>query len=101
MRLSGTLSLALPGANTLTLTLSGASDDKGKDTAGTLGLRITMPGMAMAPVRVALRGRAGYYRGTLILPMFGAYVARVDLVAGRGRWQGGMPLLVPLVIAGT
>ncbi len=43
-----------------------------------------MPGMAMAPLRVALRERAGRYRGVITLPMFGAYVARVVLVAERG-----------------
>jgi len=101
VRLSGTLYPALPGANTLTLTLSGMTDEGGKDAASSLGLRVTMPGMAMAPVRVVLRGRTGRYRGTVTLPMFGAYVAHVVLVTGRGHWQGTMPLLVPLLVTGT
>ncbi len=100
MHVSGTLYPALPGANTLTLTLSGTARGRGKDTAGTLGLRVTMPGMAMAPLRVALRERAGRYRGVITLPMFGAYVARVVLVAEQGQWQGTMRVLVPLLVRG-
>jgi len=100
VHLSGTLYPALPGANTLTLTLSGMAHPRGADTVGTLGLRVTMPGMVMAPVRVALRERDGHYRGTLTLPMFGVYVARVVLVARREQWQGTMRVRVPLLVTG-
>jgi hypothetical protein len=100
-RLSGTLYPALPGANALTLTRSGAPTARGAVTAGTLGLRVTMPGMAMPPIQATLRGHGSRYRGTLVLPMFGRYLAQVVLVVDGRRWQGAMPLLVPLVVTGT
>jgi hypothetical protein len=100
-RLAGTLYPALPGANMLTLTRKAAPTERGAAARGMLRLRVTMPGMAMLPIQVTLWGQGDRYRGTLVLPMFGSYLARVVLVAGGRRWQGAMPLLVPLVVTGT
>jgi hypothetical protein len=33
--------------------------------------------------------------------MFGRYLAQVVLIEGGRRWQGAMPLLVPLVVTST
>jgi hypothetical protein len=59
-------------------------------------MSITMPGMAMRPLRATLRGQAGRYRGTVVLPMFGTYLARVLLATPHGQRQGTLRLDVPL-----
>jgi hypothetical protein len=99
MRIHGALYPALPGVNALDLTLRGAARGVDAVGPGTLELNVVMPGMAMRPVRVTLRGRNGRYWGNLALPMFGRYVARVVLVTPRGHWRGTMNLAVPLTLS--
>ena len=99
VRVHGSLYPALPGVNTLDLTLRGAARMVDAIGPGRLDLNVVMPGMVMRPVRVTLRGRNGRYRGNLSLPMFGGYVARVVLVTPGGQWRGTMDLAVPLTLS--
>lgn len=92
VRLRGTLYPALPGVNMLSLRNS--TRDGG---TGRLEVVVTMPGMAMRPVHATLTPHQDRYQGTVTLPMFGRYVARIVLMTPRGRGQGTIPLVVPLV----
>lgn len=98
IKLGGALYPALPGANTLHLRVEAAAST-GAGARGTLTLRIVMPGMAMRPIRVTLHEYVGEYRGTIVLPMFGLYIARVVLATPRRQWHGMMRLEVPLVLS--
>jgi hypothetical protein len=80
---------SLPGANTVRLH-SGVPA-----TAGSLTLTASMPGMFMPPIRVMLDARAGGYIGTVILPMFGDYLAVLALRSPVGRATGNMSLHLP------
>ncbi len=94
-RVSGTLYPALPGANTLYLRV----ENPGSGGAGMVGraeVAASMPGMAMRPAMATLVGRAGGYQGTIALPMFGHYAARIVMVTRQGRRQGTLRLDVPL-----
>ncbi len=93
--LQGTLYPALPGVNRLSLRVIGARS-MGMGTAGVLTLRVLMPGMSMRPIDVALHEQTRQYRGVVVLPMFGSYIAHVLLVTPRGRWHGLLRLDVPL-----
>jgi hypothetical protein len=94
VRLAGTLYPALPGPNTLRLTVLGPL---GAALRGArLSLVITMPGMAMAPLRAPLPARGQGYGGAVTLPMLGRYRAAVALTTPAGRYSGALTLAVPL-----
>jgi hypothetical protein len=87
----GTLYPSIPGPNTLSLKVHGA-------TAKTEGPRIsiTMPGMRMVPIMITLAPKGDAYSGTVQLPMLGYYQAVVSLVVGTQVVTGTMQLAVPL-----
>jgi len=90
-RVSGMLYPALPGVNTLHLRV----ENRGSGIAGAVGraeVAALMPGMAMRPAMATLVERAGAYRGTIALPMFGRYAARIVVVTRQGRRQGMLAL---------
>lgn len=92
---SGTLYPALPGPNTLRLTLrrtSGAT----LLPAGQVRAVVTMPGMAMPPVAATLTAHGRSYAGAIRLPMFGAYRARLVVRTPAGRYTGAVAVTVPL-----
>ena len=93
--LQGTLYPTLPGANRLYLRVTGARSVSA-GTTGVLTLRVLMPGMPMRPIDVALHEQGRQYRGVVVLPMFGSYIAHVLLVTPRQRWHGLLRLDVPL-----
>ena len=93
--LQGTVYPDLPGANRLSLGVTGARS-MGTGTAGVLTLRVLMPGMSMRPIDIALHEQGRQYRGVVVLPMFGSYIAHVLLVTPRRRWHGLLRLDVPL-----
>ena len=89
--LSGDLYPGLPGPNSLELHAAPPRSD------GRIDLIATMPGMRMVPARAQLILHGGAYRGTVSLPMFGAYVAH--LRAGKSNGLAGtVRLLVPLTL---
>jgi hypothetical protein len=94
VRLAGTLYPAYPGRNTLRLAAQGraGAPAPGKRVALVAG----MPGMAMAPIRATLVARDHHYVGTLRLPMFGAYRARVVMDTPAGRAKGTLTLTLSL-----
>jgi len=95
-RLRGTLYPALPGANTVRL----RTEDLGGEDTGAPGraeIVAAMPGMAMHPVTTTLAAHAGRYQGTIALPMFGRYTARIVVTTRRGRRHGTLTLDVPLM----
>ncbi len=94
-RVRGTLYPALPGANTLRLRVDGAGDPGAPER---VEVAATMLGMAMRPVTTTLVACDGRYQGTIALPMFGRYAARVVVVTRRGRWRGTLTLDVPLAL---
>ncbi len=96
-RVSGTLYPALPGVNMLHLRIEGPGG-RGAGVAGRLEVAASMPGMAMSPTMATLVERVGDYQGTIALPMFGRYVARIVVVTPRGRRQGTLTLDVPLAL---
>ena len=89
--LSGNLYPGLPGPNTIELHASPPTQ------ARHLDLVATMPGMQMVPARARLTLRHGAYRGTVALPMFGGYLARLSVVGSDGI-TGTVRLLVPLAL---
>ena len=94
LQLSGTLYPSLPGQNTLRLAVRGPSP--AALHGAHLSVRITMPGMAMAPIRATLRARGRAYNGAVVLPMLGRYRAAVALTTPAGRSSGVVTLTVPL-----
>ncbi len=95
VELQGTVYPALPGVNRLYLRVTDARP-MGTGTAGVLTLRVLMPGMSMRPIDVTLHEHTRQYRGAVVLPMFGSYIAHVLLVTPRRRWHGLLRLDVPL-----
>jgi hypothetical protein len=93
--LHGTLSPGLPGANTVQLTIHGLAAIA---SSPSLTMVATMPGMPMAPVTARLRARHGAYSGVVVLPMFGAYTARLTLERGGALRHGTAQLSVPLTL---
>jgi len=95
--LRGTISPSLPGLNTLTLRI----DLPGGRVAwgGHVSLVLTMPGMAMLPVRATLTASSQGYRGSAIVPMFGRYRAQVDATTASGRYHGAVSVALPLTFA--
>ncbi len=93
--LTGTLYPAYPGRNTLRLRLE--SPDQAALARSSISLEVTMPGMAMPPIRVVLHGQGGRASGVLTLPMFGVYRAQVVVVTPSGRATGvlALPLSLP------
>jgi hypothetical protein len=93
----GTLSPSLPGVNTITLSLRppGRLAARG----GLVSLVLSMPGMAMRPVKATLIASSEGYRGSAILPMFGRYRAQVDASTADGRYTGALSLTLPLTLS--
>jgi hypothetical protein len=89
--LNGNLYPGLTGPNTIELHATPPT------SANHLDLVATMPGMQMVPARTRLTLRGGAYRGTVTLPMFGGYLARLSVV-GSGGITGTVHLLVPLAL---
>jgi len=97
VRVSGTLYPALPGLNTLRLTLRRASGvPVGTAPAEQVAVVVTMPGMAMPPVTATLTAHGRAYAGVMRLPMFGDDQARLVVGAPAGRDTGAIALTVPL-----
>ena len=94
LRLAGTVYPTMPGPNTVRVVVSGPS--AGRSLKGRVELIATMSGMAMRPARATLVPRHGAYSGVLTLPMFGRYVARIDVVTPVGRIAGKMVIDIPL-----
>jgi hypothetical protein len=94
--LNGILSPSLPGVNTIRLTirLPGRQPARG----GRVHLVLTMPGMAMPPVRATLVARHHGFGGSVALPMFGDYRAQVDADLDGGRYRGSLNMRLPLVL---
>jgi len=97
VRVSGTLYPALPGANTLRLRVVGP-DGGDADATGRAEVAAVMPGMAMRATTTVLTGHAGWYQGTIALPMFGRYAARLVVLTPRGRRHGTLVLEMPLAL---
>jgi len=95
-RVRGTLYPALPRANTLRLRVDGAG--VGAAASGRMEVAAAMPGMAMRPATATLAARGGRYQGTIVLPMFGRYAARVVVVTPRARRRGTLTLDAPLTL---
>lgn len=95
--LDGTLSPSLPGLNTISLRilLPGRRVARG----GQLHVVLSMPGMAMVPVRATLTANSHGYRGRVVLPMFGRYRAQVDALTPGGRYTGAVILTLPLTLS--
>jgi hypothetical protein len=95
--LGGTLSPGLPGLNTISLRilLPGRRVARG----GRVSLVLSMPGMAMRPVRATLTTRGHGYRGRVAVPMFGCYRAQVEAATASGRYTGTLSLTLPLAFA--
>ena len=96
-RVSGTLYPALPGVSMLHLWVTNPGG-RGGGVTGRLEVAASMPGMAMPPATATLVERVGDYQGTIALPMFGRYVARIIVVTRRGRRHGAVTLDVPLAL---
>jgi hypothetical protein len=94
---AGTVRPSLPGMNTLSLRilLPGRRAAQG----GTVTLALSMPGMAMLPEQATLTASGGSYRGSVVLPMFGRYRARVAAVLAGDRYTGSLGLVLPLTLA--
>lgn len=94
-RLVGTLYPAYPGRNTLRLRLEGANP--ALEARSSIVLEVTMPGMAMTPLRVTLHDQGGWANGVFTLPMFGIYQAQVRVVSPLGHATGilDLPLSLP------
>ena len=95
--LHGTLYPGFPGANTIQITapdLGGMADG----ASAYIDVVATMPGMRMIPVSARLQAHNGAYSGTLPLPMFGVYTARLTLVHGAEHQHGTAQLSLPLTI---
>ncbi len=90
VRIRGTLYPAYPGRNTLRLVLQRHGRARGGGVS--LALVVTMPGMAMAPIRVHLRGHDDRYSCAITLPMFGTYRARITVVTPDGPATGTITL---------
>ncbi|MCA1598267.1 MAG: hypothetical protein LC769_04475 [Chloroflexi bacterium] len=90
----GTLYPAYPGRNTLHLVIRW----HGRPLSPTAPLTLvaTMRGMAMRPIQATLVARGGSYAGTVTLPMFGAYQARIAVVTPHGRAHGTLTLRLSL-----
>ena len=86
------LSPTLPGINTLTLTLPALPN--GVPAGAPLRLSITMPGMAMPPIKAELVPRGIEYSGAVRLPMFGYYKASLVLGSGSRHYSGSMALVL-------
>jgi hypothetical protein len=95
--LGGTLSPGLPGLNTISLRilLPGRRVARG----GRVSLVLSMPGMAMRPVRATLTASSGDYHGRVAVPMFGRYRAQVEAATASGRYTGIFGLTLPLAFA--
>ena len=95
LRVTGTLAPTLPGPNTVQLVVRGRAG--ATVPASHVGLVVTMPGMAMRPIKVALVSQGHGYAGVIRLPMFGFYRAAVVVTARAGRYMGGFTLEIPLL----
>jgi hypothetical protein len=94
--LTGTLSPSLPGLNTLTLRLHVPDRQAARD--GQIELEISMPGMAMRPIRAILAMNSHGFSGYAALPMFGRYRAQMQASIGGRRYMGEFLLTVPLTL---
>ena len=92
--MTGTLAPTLPGPNTLHLVVSGRAGVAVQ--ASHVGLVVTMPGMAMRPIKATLVSRGHGYAGVIRLPMFGYYRAAVVVTGRAGRYTGALTLEIPL-----
>jgi len=98
VRVDGTLYPALPGPNTLRLTLRRASGATA--SAARVTVVVTMPGMDMPPVAATLAAHGRAYTGVIRLPMFGDYQARLVVRTPAGkRYMGVIALTAPLDVA--
>ena len=92
-QLRGALYPGFPGPNTLTIIAPAGPP------SGYLELVVSMPGMPMKPVSARIPTAKAGYQGTIVLPMFGDYVATVTLVRGGNRQVGTARLSLPLSIS--
>jgi len=94
VQVSGTLSPALPGLNTLRLSVrrSPGADVRARQVMAT----VTMPGMDMPPIVATLAPHGHGYAGVIRLPMFGEYRASLVVRALAGRYTGIVALTIPL-----
>jgi len=98
VRVDGTLYPALPGPNTLRLTLRRASGATA--SAARVTVVVTMSGMDMPPVAATLAAHGRAYTGVIRLPMFGDYQARLVVRTPAGkRYTGVIALTAPLDVA--
>jgi hypothetical protein len=94
--LNGTISPSLPGLNTMSLNIMPARRQVA--WGGQVTLVITMPEMAMPPVRATLSATRQGYRGMVALPMFGTYRVQADASTGAGQYTGAFSLTLPLTL---
>jgi len=92
MRVVGTLFPDYPGPNTVRLVVTGSS---GRG-ARWINLTVTMPGMAMPPVRARMAARDGRSSAVLALPMFGVYRMEVAVRTQGRPATGVVTLTLPL-----
>lgn len=93
--ITGTLSPSLPGSNTIHVSI--VLPRYQPALGGAVSMELTMPGMAMPPVRTTLQARSDGYCGTISLPMFGTYRAQVDALLKHRRHRGTLNVTVPLI----
>ena len=89
-RVAGTLDPSIPGANAIRLAAPGGH------ASGRLVVRVTMPGMAMAPIAATLTAHGGGFTGRVTLPMFGTYRADMTLRHAGRSVRGTATLEIPL-----
>lgn len=94
LRLSGADYPAYPGRNVINLSVRRGGIRLAPGTH--IALSVTMPGMAMAPIRATLTASGQGYRGALVLPMFGAYRVAVVINTPHTRVSGITTVTLPL-----